>query len=124
MKEVVTTFHDYNVIPHDNVVVVEAMTTFPDSTGAPCQSVLRAMIKRKEADCESPCFNIYLPPQNYLCEESKKLYKKFQTGEVFVAVKCENLKIFRYKKAPTDRWCYFGTANSYQVMNNKKETEK
>lgn len=107
-------FETINVIPGGDIQIIEAMHTFINQeTKAPSQMILTAAIDRHKADSELLSMKIYLPASNYKSNDHIKMLNKFRSGEPFVAVLCENLKVFRRKDIKTDKWFYYARATKF-----------
>lgn len=116
MRQVVD-IKEINVIPHDNILVVEGIhTSVNQVTGQPTQILLKVAIDRKKANVENLTFPIYIPVSNRNSRDHKKLLALFWSGEPFVVVSCKKLKVFRKREKPDDIWEYYGSAESFVVI--------
>lgn len=110
-------FQDINVIPHDNIQVVGGLhTSVNQVTGQPEQIILKVTIDKKKADSKTLTATIYIPISNRNSKDHKKLLASFWSGEPFVAVKCQNLKVFRKRDSPDEQWEYYGFADAFAVI--------
>lgn len=107
-------FGTINVIPGRDIQIIEGIhTCVNQETKEPSQIILTATINKHKADSEVLTMPIYLPVSNYRSKEHTKMLTKFRSGEPFVAVLCENLKVFRHKDAKTNKWFYYAHATKF-----------
>lgn len=110
-------FQDINVIPHDQIQVVGGLhTSVNQVTGQPKQIILKVAIDKKKAETAALTFPVYIGISTRNSKDHKKLLASFWSGEPFVAVKCQNLKVFRKRDSPDEQWEYYGFADSFIVV--------
>ena len=107
----------FNPVSENNKIAVSSFTfTLKHGTTEPVQMILNVCINKEVAGTDSPEFPVYIPAGNvYHTAQHQELLCEFRTGQPFVMVEPQNLKVFR--NYINNCYFYFGTADNFKVSN-------
>ena len=114
MKEIID-FSQINAIDSKEIQIVESIhTVVNQQTGQPAKIQLKLATDRHKHPHEALTIPVYIPVSFHHSPEHFKLMEQFKSGELFVAIRCHNLTI--YRKSINSIWQYYGFADSFTVV--------